>query len=145
MARPTKLTAEVEERLVTAIAAGASYRVACDCAQISYQSFRNWIKRAEQGEDEQFLQFLDHIEKAKARGALVLLAQIKEAAKRDWRAAAWLLERRYPDSYGRHPRAEPIFGEDAAPPPASDRTPSSDRETFSKISKILSESGLMPS
>jgi hypothetical protein len=145
MARPTKLTAEVEERLVDAISVGATYKDACACAGISYQTFLNWQKRAEREDDERFVGFLDRIKRAQGQAALVLLAQIKEAAKRDWRAAAWSLERRYPDSYGRHPRAEPLSWEDATPRPASDVTPPSDKETFSKIARIMSEYGFLSS
>jgi hypothetical protein len=34
------------------------------------------------------------------------LRDINGAADRDWRAAAWLLERRHPETYGRHARQE---------------------------------------
>ena len=82
MPRPTKLTPEVEERLVRAISVGATYKDACACAGISFQTFLNWQRRAEREDDERFVGLLDRIRRAQGQAALVLLAQIKEAAKR---------------------------------------------------------------
>ena len=44
------------------------------------------------------------VERAKADSALRLISQITLQAPTDWRAAAFILERRFPDDYGR--RAE---------------------------------------
>ena len=52
MARPTKLTAEVEGRLVNAISVGATYKDACAYAGISYQTFLNWKKRAQRAVEQ---------------------------------------------------------------------------------------------
>src|SRR5215213_8049104 len=111
MARPTKLTPEVEERLVHAISVGASFKDACAHARISFQTLQNWKKRARRaaeqagepgGESEdtdQFVEFLDRIKKAEADAAVGWLSTMNKAARRDWKAAAWMLERRYPESY----------------------------------------------
>jgi hypothetical protein len=129
MARPTKLTPEVEERLVHAISEGATYKDACACAGISFQTFLNWKKRAQRaveqvgerdGEPEetadQFVEFFDHVKRAKGEAAVGWLAMIGKAARRDWKAAAWMLERRYPESYDRN-RLRPERLDEAAPTP----------------------------
>ena len=43
-------------------------------------------------------------DEAEYKGALLTIIA-KSAQERDWKAAAWLLERKYPDEYGRRERA----------------------------------------
>lgn len=100
--RPTKLTAAVQRKIVKAIKAGATHDLAALYAGISRTSFYDWKARGEAGE-EGFTNFSDAIELAEGKGAVDLLEKIKTAAQdpKEWRAGAWLLERRYPDMYGR--------------------------------------------
>ena len=157
MARPTKLTPEVEERLVHAISVGATYKDACACAGISFQTFLNWKKRAQRavehveerdGEPEEtdhpFVEFFDRIKRAQGEAAVGWLAMIGKAANRDWKAAAWMLERRYPESYDRN-RLRPERIDEAAPTPETAPTPGLDKDGATKILRALSETGFMPS
>ena len=50
------------------------------------------------------MEFFNAVERAKADSALRLISQLTLQAPADWRAAAFILERRFPDDYGR--RAE---------------------------------------
>lgn len=105
-----KLTEEVKERLCEAFSKGATTVLACCYAGVAPSSFYTWIKLAEnqlenhedgQPEDE-YLEFYKRLKKTEATAALDLLDCIEAAAKRgQWQAAAWKLERRYPDDYGR--------------------------------------------
>ena len=155
MARPTKLTPEVEERLVHAISVGATYKDACACAGISYQTFLNWKKRAqrvmEQMEErgtepeeitDQFVEFFDHIKKAQGEAAMGWLTTINKAARRDWKAAAWMLERRYPESYDRK-RLRPERINEAESTPKTAPTLGLDKDGATKILRVLSETGLL--
>jgi len=157
MARPHKLTPEVEERMVRAISVGAAYKDACAYAGISYQTFLNWKKRAQQSEarsddgcDEpeettrRFVEFFDRIKKAQGDAAMSWLATINKAAKRDWRAAAWALERRYPKSYDRN-RLRPDRIDEVASRRTTDHAPLSGKDAFSEIAKILSDAGFLSS
>lgn len=61
-------------------------------------------------EELPFAEFSLAVRKALAEWELEQLEAIAEAGKKDWRASAWLLERRFPDEYGpparfRHQRA----------------------------------------
>ena len=156
MARPTKLTAEVEERLVHAISVGATYKDACTCAGISFQTFLNWKKRAQRaveqvgerdGEPETadpFVEFFDHIKKAQGEAAVGWLAMIGKAARRDWKAAAWMLERRYPESYDRN-RLRPERINEAAPTLETAPTLGLDKDGATEILRVLKETGdLLP-
>jgi hypothetical protein len=157
MARPTKLTTEVEERLVHAITVGATYKDACACAGISFQTFLNWKKRAQRaveqvgerdGEPEetadQFVEFFDRIKRAEADAAVGWLTTINKAARRDWKAGAWMLERRYPESYNlRRLKPDRLDGVVLTPAPGLAR--GLDKEGAANILAAMREHGLLPS
>ena len=58
------------------------------------------------------MEFFDDVSRAKADSALRLVSQITLQAPKDWRAAAFILERRFPDDYGK--RSE-VTGKDGGP------------------------------
>lgn len=91
--RPTKYTEDKADAIVAAVRAGATLRLAAASAGISLDTLARWRKR--------FAAFADRLTEAEGKAAVRPLALIAEAAKRDWRAAAWLLERRFPEEYGR--------------------------------------------
>lgn len=145
MVRPTKLNPRVASRLVDAISQGASYRVACDYAGISYQTLLNWRKRAQKKEredDERFLELFDHMEQVRGEAAVVLLGRIEEAADRHWRAAAWKLERLFPDSYGRQRSVGARETETSSHAPAQPVELPGDN--IAEIVSVLSEMGFFP-
>ena len=99
MPRPTHYTPETVKRIMEALAAGASYKMAAAYGGISYETFRTW--RAE------FPAFSAAIEKAEAEAVVGRLEVIDDAAvDGNWQAAAWWLERKYPDEWGRKDRLE---------------------------------------
>lgn len=98
--RPIKLTPELHERLVSRIAAGAyKQHAALECG-IADKTIHNWIHRGEQGE-EPFATFLRDIRKAEGQAIYDALSIINACARAgNWKAAAWKLERKYPDQFG---------------------------------------------
>lgn len=105
MGRPSKLTAPMIKKLAQAVRLGATYDLASKYAGVDYTTFRNWMKKAEQpGCDPRS-------NPAKLRAAILQaegdatrqwLAVIEKAASNgQWQAAAWKLERKYPEKYGR--------------------------------------------
>lgn len=94
MARPTKYTPETAKKITDAIRVGATFKLACDYAGITEDTFSNWRKR--------YSDFSDAIKEAEGGAAVGWLAKIEKAANEGtWQAAAWKLERRYPHDYGR--------------------------------------------
>lgn len=88
-----KLTPDVKDRLLQAVQLGATYTMACQYAGVSEDSFARYRKDAS---------FADAVKEAEARGVMGWLAKIEKAANEGtWQAAAWKLERRYPEQYGR--------------------------------------------
>lgn len=102
MGRPTKLTPKVQERVCEAIAQGATYALAAKYAGIHYDTFNEWMKAGEEAESGEFSDFSDAVKEAEGKAAVKWLKKIEVAAnKGNWTAAAWKLERRYPQEYGR--------------------------------------------
>jgi hypothetical protein len=103
MSRPRKDTNAVLTKLCKAIQLGATYELACKFARIAPSTLRNWLQAAEQAQPgTKARQVLERLEAAEGLAAVGWLAKIEAAANDGtWQAAAWKLERRYPDSYGR--------------------------------------------
>jgi transposase len=91
--RKSKKTPERVERLLANLREGMSQASAISQAGICKATFYAWIKQ-----DEDFKR---EVETAEDFAEAVQIAQIKALgeAKMDWRAYAWLLERRFPDRW----------------------------------------------
>jgi transposase len=101
--RPTKYTPDRAKRLIDAVRMGASYEIACNYAGISVDTLANWRKR--------YSDFSEQINEAEGAAAVGWLAKIEKAANDNvWQAAAWKLERRYPEQYGRQVVTQQVTG-----------------------------------
>ena len=104
MGRPSQLTPKLKKDFLDAIAAGSHYEPACAYVGISYRTFRDWMQRG-QGEhktrksSEEYVQFAQAVQAAEAKGEISAIAAIRGATKKEWRAAAWMLERRHSDRW----------------------------------------------
>lgn len=112
MAARSKFTPATVDRLVQNVRLGLPYKLAAEAAGVSYSTLKDWqAGRFPRGADRELkASFPAALTRAQAEGALKLTAQIHAAVPDDWRAAAWLLERRYPDAYGKRPPAGPTPG-----------------------------------
>lgn len=106
--RPTKLTPAIQRRIAKAIRLGLTYALAAEYGGISYFTFNNWMKAGEEVDtetdpDNPYLQFLQAVKKSEADLAVEIMTEIKAASKdpKHWQAGAWILERRWPEMYGR--------------------------------------------
>jgi transposase len=94
MARPSKYTPEVVKRVTDAIKLGATYELAAAYAGIAESTFYDWQAKKPE--------FSEQVKAAEGTAAVGWLARIEQAASAgNWTAAAWKLERRYPEQYGR--------------------------------------------
>lgn len=115
MGRPTKLTQEVHDKIVTAIRAGNYIETAAAYGGIAKQTLYDWLKRGEADPGSAYGKFLDAVERAKADAEVRDLYLIDQAAQDgSWQAAAWKLERKFPQKWGRVNRTE-ISGPEGAP------------------------------
>jgi hypothetical protein len=85
---------EIIDKILNAIAVGAPFTHACNYAGISFETFNEWRK----GKPE----FSEQVKEAEGKAVIGWLARIEQAAKEgNWTAAAWKLERRFPEDFGR--------------------------------------------
>ncbi len=91
--RPGKRTPQLEKDLLAALETGAPFRIACLSVGISEDSFANWRRK-----DPEFAAQVDRV---CGKTALRLLKKIEANADENFSAAAWLLERRFPESFSR--------------------------------------------
>jgi transposase len=106
-ARPAKLTSEVQARLVEALNVGGNHAQAAHYAGIDPDTLRRWLRTGEAATTGPFYALCVAIKKAESNAPLHWLAIIEQAAKKgEWTAAAWKLERKYPDEWGRRQRVD---------------------------------------
>jgi len=103
MARHPLKVEDYIEKLAHALLVGATYELAALYAGISHDTFLKWRKQAAKAPAGTPLADLrERLKDAEGRAAIGWLAHIEKAAiDGDWKAAAWKLERRYPENYGR--------------------------------------------
>lgn len=106
MARPPKYTPERHKKVIDAIRLGATQRLAAAYAGVDEATVINWKHR--------YLHFLHAVNEAQGAATVGWLAKIEKAANDGtWQAAAWKLERLYPQEYGR--RVIEATGPDGGP------------------------------
>lgn len=97
--RPTKYVTETIDKILNAIAVGAPFTHACNYAGISFDTFNEWRK--------QYSEFSARVKEAEGKAVVGWLARIETAAKEgNWTAAAWKLERRYAEDFGRKDKVQ---------------------------------------
>ncbi len=102
--KPYKLDDELTDRLLQAIRLGSYIEHACAYAGINSSTYRRWRKNAEE-EIEPFKSLFEQINQAEAEGIMRRIGRIEKAAQDgNWTADAWLLERKYPDKFGKRDR-----------------------------------------
>jgi len=112
----TKLTPMVQDRILQALRAGAYRGTACAFAGISKTAFGNWILWGEEGR-KPYADFAQAVAKAEADFIVASTTSIRLASKTQWQAAAWLLERKYPEMYGQRQRMPLLPEGETAPVP----------------------------
>ena len=100
MPRPTKLTPETSEAILTALSIGATYKDAAEAAGVEYATFNNWMQTGEQAKSGKFFEFFYAVRQTEARARLKYLSQIAKASEKDWRAALEYLKRRDRPNWG---------------------------------------------
>ncbi len=105
--QPRLLTPAVKKTICKAIKAGAKLEIAARAAGIGARTLDEWLKH---GRDE--LQadpdasgpcaaFVSKVMIASAKNEQELIGIIRKEAPKTWQAAAWLLERKFPERYAK--------------------------------------------
>jgi transposase-like protein len=94
--RPTKFTPDKGEAIAQLIEVGNFMAVAAQAHGIHPDTLYAWLKRGREAKRGEFREFYLRVVEARARAEARMVTIITLAAERDWRAAAFLLERRDP-------------------------------------------------
>ena len=89
--RRTKYCTEIVDAICSGLAAGLSIRAVCGLVNISEQTYYNW--------KNEHPDFNEAVNSTRPAFESQMLELIKEQAHTDWRAAAWILQKSYPDAY----------------------------------------------
>lgn len=103
---------EVVNELLTALKSGVYLSTACEYAGVNYNTVNTWIRKGRQlvtryeietwdttPAEDTLMELALEIDKAQAGVEIAGIATIKKAQNTDWRAAAWLLEHRFPSRW----------------------------------------------
>jgi hypothetical protein len=109
MGRHSKLTPDVQTKIVAALKAGAYFDDAIAYAGVGKSTAYHWLKRGEPGTtvrgDARYRAFREAVEQARASARVEAVLVIKQAARAgQWQASAWFLERTEPGKWGRKDR-----------------------------------------
>jgi len=108
--RPTKLTEATLARFIALVRAGNYGTCAAAAIGIKRQVFYRWLERGAAdeaaGRNTIFARFNTAYAQASAEAEAGCVATIRRASTDNWTAAAWLLERKFPDRWSRKERME---------------------------------------
>lgn len=98
----TKLTKELCDEICSYIEMGNYITRCCQAVGIHPTTYRTWKKKGEKG-IEPYASFLKRVEKVEAKAEIVHTGVIHNVATEqgNWLASAWLLERKYPNRFGK--------------------------------------------
>jgi hypothetical protein len=106
------LTPDVRDAIVGAVRTGASPEACAESVGVSARVFAGWLARGEDAEavleergscgrsERPFLELVRLVREARAAAELEAVGAVMDAARSDWRAAAWCLERLNPGVFG---------------------------------------------
>lgn len=101
MGRPTLFTPARIGIILESVRAGQSIARAAFRARVDDSTVCKWAERGEREADGPYFQFFNDLKAAEADCELALILTVKSAAKTQWQAGAWLLERKWPTEWGR--------------------------------------------
>lgn len=99
--RPTKLTTEILSKIEVLLQNGNYVETAAAVCGISKSTLYLWLKRGARSKKGIYKDFSDAVVKAQGLAEARDVSIITKAAKDDWKAAAWRLERKFPNRWGR--------------------------------------------
>ena len=102
MPRPSSLTPDVHEKIVSAIRAGNFTTVAVQFAGISRRTFYHWMAEGEQAESGPYYELHRDVRQAESEVEVRCVAALQKHVSSNWKATLAFLERKFPKRWGRH-------------------------------------------
>lgn len=108
MPRKTKLTKKLIKDAEKLLKGGNYVETICEYLGIGKTTWYRWLAEGEQANSGIKREFWDAIKKAEAEAEIRLITDLQKIAKKNnqWQGIAWVLERKYPDKWGKRERVE---------------------------------------
>jgi hypothetical protein len=132
--RPSKLNDALHDAVVRILRTGCTIETAAEHAGISKRTLQLWLQKGEDAEtrreagaklsaaDERYMALAKDVRKARSEAEVRALATIQRAAADGtWQAAAWYLERAFPDRYSAKHKSQNKVGRPVGAVSAPDR------------------------
>ncbi len=135
--RPDGLTEEVERKILAMVRTGADLAVAAQAAGISRSTLHRWRARGASEGCGRFFELDQALHRAEAEAEARLVALIARAGERHWQAAAWILPRRFPETWSLARQGRPPSAEPPPTPGGESDLDASDPDTRRLLSELL--------
>ena len=140
--RANKLSTTRMEMIFDSLREGATRSTAARIVGINRRTFQRWMGRGRDGDDG-YVEFYIGVHQAEAFALRGMVESIKRGARKDWRAAAWFLERRGGEAWKVEKRPDESGAQSAVEtePEIKDATPDDPLsvETRPPVESILDE------
>lgn len=122
MSRKLMLNDEMIDQFCDCMSLGLSNVSACELVGVTQDTFYRWLRVAEaykehleEGGERQegkeiYLRFSERVTRARRKCEATLARQIQEAVPKDWKAAAYLIERCFPDQWAKRDKVDITSG-----------------------------------
>jgi hypothetical protein len=114
VANKKKFTPELGNKICALVRAGNYVETAMVASGITRQTLMRWLRAGKAGESKELVEFNERYSKACAESEALFLGVIQKSAAEHWQAAAWILERRFPEKWGKRERVD-VAGVNGAP------------------------------
>jgi transposase len=110
--RPPKLTTEMIEQFCDLLIQGQAIAKAAILTGISESTIYRWLAVGKkEGAEVIYAELVERVSEAIECSEFELLQRMRKAGEKPdhWRATAWMLERRFPEKYGKKSSTQPDF------------------------------------
>jgi transposase len=130
MGRPPKLNKQVQDAFCLHLRRGMYFESAAALLGIDKGTLYDWLKKGAQDPSGPYGEFHHAVEHAQAEAERHLVGLVFDAGQKDWKAALSILERKFPQQWGRrqHISVEPVSKADARTAPFAFRVVGDDVE-----------------
>lgn len=104
LGRPSTLSDEHESELVRLIRAGNYLDTAAALAGLHQDTVRVWMRKGAKAKRGRYREFFMAVKEAEAFAENSALVRLRAAGRKNWKAEAWYLERKFPAKWGRWER-----------------------------------------